>query len=241
LYLGHGDLPHVNRPHFELSVRARGDIDSLLAEAGYGVSAEDLLDYIAAAIRLRESAKFHFSHNISDALSAISAWGEEVGLTRDELSYLSIESVLSPDPRNYRNEIEQAKARYRTTRAMRLSHLLTMPEDAYVVRLPLGQPNFITHKAITAPAVVLEPGVTRPIEGAIVLIESADPGFDWIFLHRIAGLVTKYGGANSHMAIRCAEFGLPAAIGCGERAFSSLAKARVIELNPGGRAVRAVN
>ena len=24
-----------------------------------------------------------------------------------------------------------------------------------------------------------------------------------------------YGGANSHMAIRCAEFNIPAAIGCG--------------------------
>ena len=50
----------------------------------------------------------------------------------------------------------------------------------------------------------------------IVMIESADPGYDWIFTRDIKGLITKYGGAASHMAIRCAEFNLPAAIGCGE-------------------------
>ena len=69
------------------------------------------------------------------------------------------------------------------------------------------------------------------IDGHIVLIESADPGYDWIFSHPISGLITKFGGANSHMAIRCAEFGLPAAIGCGERLFNTLTKAQVVELN----------
>ena len=67
--------------------------------------------------------------------------------------------------------------------------------------------------------------------GAIVLIENADPGFDWIFAYDIAGLVTKYGGANSHMAIRCAEFGIPAAIGCGEQIFDRLCSAGSIEIN----------
>ena len=71
----------------------------------------------------------------------------------------------------------------------------------------------------------------------IVVIENADPGFDWIFSRKIAGLITKYGGANSHMAIRCAEFSLPAAIGCGERLFSSLSKAEAVELNCSSRRI----
>ena len=45
------------------------------------------------------------------------------------------------------------------------------------------------------------------------------PGFDWIFAQEIGGLVTCYGGAASHMAIRCAEFGVPAAIGCGKKIY----------------------
>ncbi|MGH6661243.1 MAG: PEP-utilizing enzyme, partial [Rhodospirillales bacterium] len=46
---------------------------------------------------------------------------------------------------------------------------------------------------------------------------------------------TQYGGANSHMAIRCAEFGLPAAIGCGEKTFEALLEARVVLLNCASR------
>lgn len=241
LYLGHGDVPGIEKQAFELSSVQREAIAALIEEAGYHFMPEELLAYIASSVRLREWAKFHFSHSISDALSALSQWGEAEGLSRDDLSYLEIGNVLSGN--GYGDigaSLKEVRERHRITRAMRLPHLITSPDDVYVVRLPLGQPNFITHKRVIAPAIVLRSGEFPPIDKAIVVTESADPGFDWIFSHHIAGLVTKFGGANSHMAIRCAEFGLPAAIGCGERAFSALAKAKLIELDAGHRTVRAI-
>ena len=36
------------------------------------------------------------------------------------------------------------------------------------------------------------------------------------FSRNISGLITCWGGANSHMAIRSGELGLPAVIGVGE-------------------------
>ena len=63
------------------------------------------------------------------------------------------------------------------------------------------------------------------------MIERADPGFDWIFNQGISGLITKYGGANSHMAIRSAEIGIPAAIGVGEALFEKLKLFPRIELD----------
>ena len=66
--------------------------------------------------------------------------------------------------------------------------------------------------------------VTDPPEsfaGRILFVPSADPGFDWIFTRGIAGFVTQFGGANSHMAIRASELGIPAVIGAGESAVSS--------------------
>ena len=45
-----------------------------------------------------------------------------------------------------------------------------------------------------------------------------------IFLLKDKGLITKFGGSNSHMAIRCAEFDIPAAIGCGDQIFENLIK-----------------
>ena len=66
------------------------------------------------------------------------------------------------------------------------------------------------------------------INGKIVAIPNADPGFDWIFSHNIAGLITQYGGANSHMAIRCAELGIPAAIGIGDKQYEGLHEGRLM-------------
>ena len=54
----------------------------------------------------------------------------------------------------------------------------------------------------------------RAISNKIVLIERADPGYDFIFSSEILGIVTKYGGSNSHLALRCTELAIPAAIGC---------------------------
>ena len=106
--------------------------------------------------------------------------------------------------------------------------------------MPLGRPNFVTHRTVTAESTYLNGANPENVDGKIVLIESADPGFDWIFSHSLAGLVTKYGGANSHMAIRCAEFGIAAAIGCGARMFDDLAKGKVLSLNCVDRTVRIV-
>jgi phosphoenolpyruvate-protein kinase (PTS system EI component) len=50
-----------------------------------------------------------------------------------------------------------------------------------------------------------------------------------------------YGGANSHMAIRSAEFGLPAAIGVGESLYRNLSKKSELELNPGQRIIRSIS
>ena len=88
-------------------------------------------------------------------------------------------------------------------------------------------PNFVSCKKVRGPVTALSPK-TRPdvdLGGKIVLTPNADPGFDWIFSRGIAGLVTMYGGTNSHMAIRAAEFQLPAATGIGEGVFGGVGTA----------------
>ena len=74
-----------------------------------------------------------------------------------------------------------------------------------------------------------------------MLIENADPGYDWIFGANIGGLITKFGGANSHMAIRCAEFSIPAAIGVGEVNFDSYANAKIIDLNCKNHTIKIIS
>ena len=67
--------------------------------------------------------------------------------------------------------------------------------------------------------------------GKIVFIQSADPGYDFVFSKNIAGLVTEFGGANSHMAIRCAELGIPAVIGVGESRYCEWSRWSMLEVD----------
>ena len=69
------------------------------------------------------------------------------------------------------------------------------------------------------------------IEKKIQCIEKADPGYDFIFTKELSGLITKHGGSNSHMAIRCHELGIPAAIGVGEKIYEEIKTAKKILLN----------
>ena len=239
LFLGQGGrAAPVKAEPYAPSPAQRTAITALLGEFGYAMEPDALLDYIANAVRLREEAKFAFTRSISETLSILVRWGAARGLDRDDLSFLTIGEILAGrDGAALAERIAGQRDAYEVTRAIRLPHLICQASDIDVVRLPLGQPTFITGQSVTAPARRLDAEGRRPIDGCIVLIESADPGFDWIFSHAIAGLVTKYGGANSHMAVRCAEFGLPAAIGCGERLYATLAATAVIELNAAARRV----
>jgi glutamine kinase len=241
LYLGQTSRAPDRREDFVLSQESRARIQNCLSSAGYSISPEALIDFMTAAVAAREQAKFAFTRGVSDALVALGEWGADKGLLREDLSFLPIDMILGKgdDSVLLHETIARHREEHRLTRAVRLPHLICEPDDINVVRLARGQPTFITNALITARIQLLHTNEAPPIDGLIILIESADPGFDWIFSHGIAGLITKYGGANSHMAIRCAEFGLPAAIGCGERTFDILTNSSVIELNCAARSIRA--
>jgi len=213
----------------------RAAIDRLLRDERLdGVDADSLLAYCSAAIAGREYGKFVFTRSVSAMLEIIAASGERIGLSREELSHVPLQDLLdvarSGDEAAARERLravsEREAERHALTSAIRLPQVLFDEAGVHVVPFQVSQPNFITASKVTAEVVYLDAHHTGlDLDGRIVLIESADPGYDWIFAQRIAGLITKYGGANSHMAIRCAEFGIPAAIGCGEQRFEAFVQA----------------
>lgn len=214
---------------FLLSEEKTQAIDALLVEHGFvDLTARDLFDYFRNAIAGREYGKFVFTRSVSSMLELIAEFGEQHCLSREELSHLRLQDFLEVANGSLDNSIEDelrrrsedAAERHAITSAIRLPQVLANEAAVHVVPFQVSHPNFITQKNIAAESVYLITGQAAPkLTGKIVLIENADPGFDWIFAQEIAGLITKYGGANSHMAIRCAEFGIPAAIGCGEQRF----------------------
>ena len=216
------------------------------------LSHSQIEDFLRSAIEGRESTKFAFTRVLSWILEELRRIGGMWGFSSQELSHLSLEDFhlfeeLDKDPLDQRAEIVRRinanKQSHSISSTLKLPSIIRSESDLWTYTTGHEIPNFVGRSRVVAQKVHLggeAPGPLTSIENHIVLIEAADPGFDWIFGHNIAGLVTTYGGANSHMAIRAAEFGLPAAIGIGEARFESLISHTMLELDPPNQVLRGV-
>ncbi|TDR73536.1 PEP-utilizing family enzyme [Paludibacterium purpuratum] len=235
--------PEPLRP-FSLTLPQMREIVKLLDHHGLHPDPVGLLDFLQAGIELRELAKFHFTRNLSDALALVAECGGRWGFDREELAYCDIGvfkelHIAAVDPQEMlRRSIEQGKQHYRETLAVSLPPLIARPDDVWAFEWPETAPNFITQKQATAPVVGCDD--RQRLAGAIVCIPNADPGFDWLFAYPIAGLVTAWGGVNSHMAIRAGELGLPAVIGTGELLYQRCCAAKRLFLDCSGRRIEVL-
>ncbi len=208
------------------------------------------IEYARKAITERGRAKFIFTRHLSDALELIAHWGSDTRLDRDALSHLTVQDLLnhlvSPvlnDPElHFEDLVEHRRREQENVDGIRLGYLIRDPGDFYVVPLHRSAPNFVGNRHVEGEPLRLgnQSRGHGQLSGRIICIENADPGFDWIFTRNIAGLVSKFGGANSHMTIRCAELGLPAAIGVGEQTFERIAAANRVELDGAAKLLRPI-
>ena len=203
-------------------------ISKCLAMSGLPDGAPKFLNFVSVSVQEREQSKFEFSALLSACLEEIAHLGEGLSLGRDELSFLTVDDIieannLQPErdklKKIWAENIYFRKAEWENDARIRLPALITEADDLVVVQPTKSKPNFITSHEAEGQIVILEDSRSSPsleLSGKIVVLEAADPGYDWIFSNKIAALVTKYGGAASHMAIRAAQFGIPAVIGCGD-------------------------
>ena len=190
----------------------------------------DLFTFARNAFTQREYLKFEFTRNLSDALELIAEVGSILGFSRSELSHLDIKQILNYQKYNknqlknqWKKMISKNKAEFEINSNLHFPPLITTETDFDVINYHHTVPNFITSKKVEGEILILNNKSSHQnLKQKIILIENADPGFDWIFTQNPKGLITKYGGVASHMAIRCAEIGLPAAIGVGDLLFEKL-------------------
>jgi phosphohistidine swiveling domain-containing protein len=138
------------------------------------------------------------------------------------------------------HRIEEGRKRHTVAQAVELPPLLYGESDFLCFERPAREPNFVTGKTVRAELTEPEINTDPELDGKLVMIPQADPGYDWLFGYDIKGLITMYGGANSHMAIRAAEFGLPAAIGVGESLYEKLSSADIIELDCESETIKTI-
>jgi glutamine kinase len=223
-------------PRFALSIEQLRRIEALLKEHQLEIDVLSLIEFVKGGIEGREYAKFVFTRSLSDALSLIRQLGKDHGLSPEDCAFLNYDAIrtLYSESASVRDTLLESVAhgreRHALTRNLVLPPIIASPDDVFAFHLPPSQPNFITRKSVTAQVA----SVTDPPEtfaGRILFVPSADPGFDWIFTRGISGFVTQFGGANSHMAIRAGELGIPAVIGAGEVLFQQWQAARKLCLD----------
>lgn len=239
-YLG-GNVSTEPADPFVATSAEKAAIGAMIVELGLEVEPEDLLAYLKAACEAREATKFEFTKNLSLALDRIVLGLADFDIDRESAAYLRYEDVLAVcsgavGKPLLKSAVRIAQEEHRYTRISELPSLIVNEADFSGFEHRRILPNFVTFERASGRVHQVDHGTPPP--DAIILAPQADPGYDWLFDCRIAGLVTRYGGSNSHMAIRAAELGLPAAIGVGDIIYDRIATMREIELDCANRTIR---
>ena len=243
-------LIEENKKAYTLTDKKKKLIDDIFLSHGFkDIDHVLFLDYLSQSIAGREYGKFIFTKSVSLILEMIASFGEKYDLDRDVLSHIEIERLIDIFKNESNNDLkeiilmESMKKRriHKVSSAIRLPQILSNFEGIHVIPFQSIQPNFITSLKVIGDSLVVDKNSSNDLDGKIILIEGADPGYDWIFNFNISGLITMYGGANSHMAIRCAEFSIPAAIGCGEDKFNKLKDCSKILLDCSASLIDSIN
>jgi glutamine kinase len=233
--------PGASDAPFQFAPGEQRDLNRLLQEAGLGLDAPQWMQFVLDANEAREWGKYMFSRHVSAVLEGIAEDLALLDLDRDTASWLDLaqlrrHAALPPTARAhaFRAQAQAARQRHREQQWLMLSPVLRQPADIGIADSLGTLPNFVGEHMVDAAAIVVDAGQAAPerLRGAVVVLRHADPGYDWLFDCGIAGLLTAWGGAHSHMAIRCAEFGLSAALGCGEPLFERACRASRVRIDP---------
>ena len=206
---------------------------------------ENVEPFLKGAIEGREYAKFVFTKSISRSIEILAEVAEELGFTREEIANVPVEDLLQMrsniygKARDVKIHLGEQIKHHQMLRAIsstsKLPSLLWSEEDFHCFLFGSSEPNFFGSRRVIAEIVELNDQSSvsfDDLNDKLIIIPNADPGFDWIFGSGMAAFVTCYGGANSHMAIRAAEFKITAAIGVGEEIYEKLRNANSALISP---------
>jgi hypothetical protein len=233
---------NLKRPKkFNFNFAQKTRINNLLKKTKFKeINANLLINFIQLSIYQRENSKLFFTKIINEIFSQLKILFKRIGLNERNIEYLDIKKILSLYENfshkdiiyDLNKNITENKKIYKFNKNFNLPNIITNEKDIYFFEEQNASPTFITNKIVISKFIQLKKFSQKfDFENKIICIENADPGYDFIFNHKINGLITAFGGPNSHMSIRCNEFGLPAAIGIGEKKFHQLIKNNTLYLN----------
>ena len=239
-YFDKKNLRMIIHKKFKFSKIQRKKISYNLKINQINIKIDEFLKFIEKSIIHREKSKFNFTYCLDKIFHEIKKIGKKNNINEEDLSYIDIET-LERLYNNFNrelvkteilNKIKFNKKQFYLNQNIKLPNKIINPEDIFMFNEKKTFPTFVTTKNIIGNILEInELSDKSNLDNKIILIRNADPGYDFIFTKKILGLITAFGGPNSHMFIRCNEINIPAAIGIGDENFNKLKKSKKISLN----------
>ena len=239
-YFSNSNNKNFTKKKFEFDLKIKKNISKYLKRYKFNHKTDEFLNFLKLSIISREKSKFNFTYCINEIFKQLILIGKKAKINQNDLSYLNINVILNL----YNNfiyrqvkdilktEIKKNKKDYFFNQNIKFPNIIKNENDVFLFTENNSKATYVGSKNVFGKTVLLdEKNLNLNLNNKIVLIKNADPGYDFIFSKKIRGLITAYGGPNSHMFIRCNEIGIPAAIGIGDKNFEKLMKANSVFLN----------
>ena len=240
LYFSKKEKNIKKKKFFSFSKEQDKKINKFLKKNSIFFNTKNLDKFIRESIFNREFSKFIFTKSIDLIFENLIVFGKKYNISREDMSYIDINTILNfhykldttSIIKKIKNEINENKKIYLENSVIHLPETISSTNDLYFSYKNADNGNYITQKKINNQIIQYKnTSDVKKLKNKIVLIENADPGYDFIFSQKIKGLITKFGGQNSHMSIRSAELSLPACIGIGENKFNEILLKKEITLD----------
>ena len=237
---------------FSFSHEEIKNINEWFNKNNLNIKCNDLVSCAKKSIFYREYSKLKFTKVLDLIFQEVIKFCKRFNIQRDDIEYLDfnilinaynfldIEELSSIIKKN----IQINKKLYNRSKKIILPDLIINRKDCYFYDKRNTYGNYITNKNIVGEIKIVDnkdKNLIKKIKNKIILIENADPGYDFIFNHNIKGLITMYGGPNSHMSIRCHELQIPAIIGIGSDNFNKIKLCNKLSINCSKRKFELIN
>ncbi len=154
---------------------------------------------------------------------------------RDYVDFLEIEELVTlvAGERNFAlSELAQRQRSYEKRAKIRFPDVFCGKEEFLCFEEKARRGHFIGEGQLQGEVIYLPAeNSKRDLRGKVVVFERGEPGLDWVFDQKPKAVLTRYGGPNSHVAIRCYETGCVGLLGLDENSFAAVKSAKNIHLN----------
>jgi len=229
----------IKKNNFKFSKIQKYKINKFIKKNKVYKDFDELILFIKKSIKYREYSKFIFTKSIDLIFQNLENFGKKFSINVDDLSYIKLNEILDAYfnlsnikiTQNLKKHIKENRIEYKNNNYVNLPDVITTGRDLFIQNKTNAKINFISRKLVNGKIIRFDHKILKKNLNGIICIENADPGYDFLFTKNIKGLVTMYGGQNSHMAIRCAELNIPALIGVGEKVYNEILENKFIRID----------